>query len=164
MRETDKAYSSPITVHQLPNEVLLKEVARLLVEGRDVVVVPKGHSMLPFIRGGVDRVMLRKLDKVKVGDIVLAVVEGHYVLHRVIAVGADRVDLMGDGNLKGVEHALLANVAGTVVEIITPHNRHHKPTNGWLWRKALPLRKYLLKIYRKWNKLRASSRVKNTKK
>ena len=154
-----EAYSSPTTVRQLPNEVLLGEVARMLAEGRDVVVVSKGRSMLPFIRGGIDRVMLRKLERVKVGDIVLAFVDGRFVLHRVVAISADELVLMGDGNINGVEHALLENVAGTVVEIITPQNRHRKPADGWLWRKALPVRKYLLKIYRKWNKLRASSRV-----
>ena len=56
----------------LPNEVLLGEVARLLKEGREVVITPRGKSMLPFIRNGVDRVKLRHPDRLSVGDIVLA--------------------------------------------------------------------------------------------
>ena len=55
----------------LPNDILLDEVARLLSEGRDVVMTPKGRSMLPFIRGEVDCVVLRQLPKVEVGDIVI---------------------------------------------------------------------------------------------
>ena len=56
----------------LPNEVLLGEVAQLLSEGREVVMTPKGRSMLPFIRGEVDRIKLRQPDSLNVGDIVLA--------------------------------------------------------------------------------------------
>ena len=41
-----------------PNEVLLGEIAQLLSVGREVVMTPKGISMLPFIRGEVDQVKL----------------------------------------------------------------------------------------------------------
>ena len=34
----------------LPNDVLLNEVAQLLGEGREVVITPKGRSMLRSIR------------------------------------------------------------------------------------------------------------------
>jgi len=54
----------------LPNDVLLNEVAQLLGEGREVVITPKGRSMLPFIRGDVDQVKLRHPDCLKEGDIV----------------------------------------------------------------------------------------------
>lgn len=154
------AYTSPMSKHLLPNEVLLGEVGRMLAEGREVVMVTKGRSMLPFIRGGIDKVLLHKPKEVRVGDIALAQVEGHYVMHRVIAINGQQVTLMGDGNLQGVEQTTRDEVAGVVVEIITPEGRHRKPTRGWLWRKMLPFRKYLLKIYRKWNKLRDSSRDK----
>lgn len=153
------AYTAPKAKHQLSNEVVLNEVQRMLNEGRDVVMVPKGRSMLPFIRGEMDKVLLRKPTKLKVGDIALAQVEDHYVMHRVIAIDNQRVTLMGDGNLQGTEQTTQAQVAGVVVEIITPEGRHHTPTRGRLWRTLLPVRKYLLKIYRKWNKLRASSRI-----
>lgn len=143
----------------LPNDILLDEVARLLSEGRDVVMTPKGRSMLPFIRGEVDCVVLRQLPKVEVGDIVLAHFGNQYVLHRVVAVEDENVVLMGDGNLRGTEVMERKDIVGKVVEIITPTGQHHKPSRGWLWRKLLPIRKYLLKIYRKWNKIKTSSRV-----
>lgn len=143
----------------LPNDVVLGEVARLLTEGHDVVIIPKGRSMLPFIRGDVDKVVLSSPKSLKVGDIVLAYFENRFVLHRVIAIDGDRLTLMGDGNLHGTEQGSANEVAGVVTDIITPEGRHRKPTSGWLWRKLLPFRKYLLKVYRKWNKLRASSRT-----
>ena len=82
------AYMSPTAKHLLPNVLLLGEVGRLLAEGRDVVLVPKGQSMLPFIRGGTDKVLLRKpsVSELSVGDIVLARKDGgQYVMHRIIA-------------------------------------------------------------------------------
>ena len=161
MTNEEKDYITPLVKHQVPNEVLLGEVERMLYEGRDVVMIPKGRSMLPFIRGEVDKVLLRQVpqSQLKVGDIVLAHVGERYVMHRIIALKGDQVTLMGDGNLRGTELAMRNEVVGLVVEIITPEGRHRKPTGGWLWRRLLPIRKYLLKIYRKWNKLRASSRV-----
>ena len=150
-----KGYITPLVKRQFPNEVLLGEVDRMLAAGRDVVLVPKGRSMLPFIRGEIDKVLLRKYpeSQLKVGDIVLAHFEERYVLHRIIALEGDKVTLMGDGNLQGTEQGMRNEVAGKVVEIITPAGRHHKPTRGWLWRKLLPIRKYLLKVYRKWNRI-----------
>lgn len=137
----------------LPNDVLLGEVARLLDEGREVVITPKGRSMLPFIRGDVDRIKLRQPDKLSVGDIVLAYFGNRYVLHRIVAINGDEFTLMGDGNLKDTEQGVRTNVVGKVVEIITPDNHHRKPGKAWLWRHTLFLRKYQLKVYRKWNKL-----------
>ena len=148
-------YITPLVKRQLPNEVLLGEVERMLTAGREVVLIPKGRSMLPFIRGEVDKVLLRKSpeSELKVGDIVLAHFEERYVIHRIIALDGDKVTLMGDGNLQGTEQCMRNEVVGKVVEIITPAGRHRKPTRGWLWRKLLPIRKYLLKIYRKLNKI-----------
>lgn len=137
----------------LPNEVMLDEVAHLLDEGREVVLVPKGNSMLPFIHGEVDKVVLVKAETPRVGDIVLARFGGRYVLHRVIRVEGKHITLMGDGNINGNEQGTTDEVKGRVVEIITAKGRRRKPTRGWLWRKLLPVRRYLLKIHRKWNKL-----------
>lgn len=137
----------------LPNEVLMSEIAQLLSEGREVVMTPKGNSMLPFIRGEVDKVRMLKPDSLQVGDIVLARFGERFVLHRIVALDGDKVTLMGDGNLKGTEQGSRSDVFGKVVEIITPHNRRRKPGKGRLWRKALPMRRYLLKAYRKSVKL-----------
>ena len=137
-----------------PDEQNLTEVPRLLNEGKVVVLKQiYGNSMLPYIRGGVDSVRLRKPEGVKVGDIVLAVFGGRPIVHRVIAINGTKVTLMGDGNLKGTEKGDLSEVLGVVDQIISPSGRCRKPGNGRLWRRLLPVRKCLLKVYRKWNKI-----------
>ena len=138
-----------------PDEQNLTQVPRLLDEGKAVLLKKiYGNSMLPFIRGGVDSVRLRKPEGVKVGDIVLAVFGGRPVVHRVIAINGTKVTLMGDGNPKGVtEEGDISNVLGVVDQIISPSGRKRKPGKGRLWRRLLPVRKYLLKVYRKWNKI-----------
>ena len=133
----------------LPNDVMLDEVARLLDEGREVVIIPKGMSMLPFIRGGIDKVTLRKPSDLSVGDIVLVKFNGVYILHRIIGIEGEHITLMGDGNLQGTESGTRSEVIGIVSEIITPQGRIFQVTKGRLWRKLLPVRRYLLKGYRK---------------
>ena len=129
-----------------------------LQEGKVIAIVPQGISMLPFIEGGVDQVFLLKKEKVTVGDIVLVEYRGKHILHRVYAIDGEKVILMGDGNLEGTEEVMVEEVMGTVVEIVHK-GRRRKPGKAWLWRHSLPLRRYMLKLHRKWNKLRASSCV-----
>ena len=124
-----------------------------LKEGKVVAIVPQGVSMLPFIKGGECQVFLMKKDKVEVGDIVLAVHRGKHILHRVYAIDGECITLMGDGNLEGVEQVAEGAVLGTVVEIVKG-GRRRQPKKAWLWRHLLPVRGFLLKAFRKWNKLR----------
>jgi len=137
----------------LPNDILLGEVTQLLNEGREVVLLSKGQSMLPFIRGEVDSVKLQQLGILQVGDIVLAHFGGRYVMHRIYAMDGEQLILMGDGNLQGNEKCCRSDVAGVVIEIIDPTGKVKKPSKGRMWRTLLPFRRYLLKFYRKWNKL-----------
>ena len=132
----------------VPNNVLLEDVASLLDEGREVVLAPRGNSMLPFIREGRDSVALRKLDDVETGDIVLVRSAGRYVMHRVVAIDGERLTLMGDGNVGLKEHCTVADVIGTVVWIVRG-NKKFKPGKGRLWRALCPLRRVLLALYRR---------------
>lgn len=133
---------------ELPSEALLEK----LREGKIVQLAPKGISMIPFIRGGQDKVLVRKEEAVNVGDVVLVVYQDRMILHRVYAINGSRLTLMGDGNLQGTEEVELEEVLGKVLQIIKPDGRYRKPKKAWLWRHVLPLRRYLLKIDRKWNK------------
>ncbi len=133
----------------LPNDVLLGEVAAVLDEGREAVIIPTGNSMLPFIRGGVDRVVLRRQERVAVGDIVLVKIGERYILHRVIAREGDALTLMGDGNVRGTESCRTENVIGTVAEIIRPSGRVRIPGRARLWRMLKPIRRYLLALRRR---------------
>lgn len=134
----------------VPNAILLAEADDLLSRGIEVVLMTKGNSMLPFIRGEKDSVNLKRFSAVKVGDIVLArIAPQRYVLHRIFAIDGDAVTLMGDGNLVGTESCRLGDILGTVTEIIRPGGSRKRVTSGALWRKLLPVRRYLLWIYRK---------------
>ena len=134
----------------VPNEILLAEADDLLSKGIEVVLMTKGNSMLPFIRGEKDSVNLKRFGAVEVGDIVLArIAPQRYVLHRIFAIDGDVVTLMGDGNLVGTESCRLGDILGTVTEIIRPNGSKKKVTKGSLWRKLLPVRRYLLWVYRK---------------
>ena len=133
----------------IPNTIILEEAGALLEEGRTVRFTPLGSSMLPFIRGGKDSVVLIKKDSVEVGDIVLARLGGpRYVLHRVIARDGDALTLMGDGNIAGTESCTLADIMGTAVEI-GRGKRSVIPGKARWWRALKPFRRYILAIYRR---------------
>ena len=134
---------------QLPNEIFIPEIARLVDEGKQVVFTPTGVSMRPYIEGGADNVTLVLPDTLQVGDIVLAeIAPQHYVLHRIYALQGETVTLMGDGNLQGEEHCSRSNVLAKVTAIHSPKGKSKPVTKAWLWRHMLPLRRILLKIYR----------------
>lgn len=148
---------------QIPNDQLMKGVDNMLQEGRAAIIFVKGYSMLPFIIGGVESVRLRKPEgNLKVGNVVLArVLEGYYVIHRIYHIPPQGgIILMGDGNCgngrdRGVEHTTASLVVGIATEVIGKNGderslytpwRNMKAT-GWRW--LLPVRRWLLAIYRR---------------
>ena len=77
----------------------IEEALRLVQEGVTVTFPVTGQSMLPFIIGGKESVILHAPGLIDVGDVVLAWVDGNrYVVHRIIKLDYDRVTLMGDGS------------------------------------------------------------------
>ena len=56
--------------------------------------------------------------------------------------------LQGDGNLSGEETCTRNDIIGRVIAIETPQGRRKRLTRGIFWHRLLPLRRYLLKIYR----------------
>ena len=141
----------------LPNDILLGEVRNLIREGRSVIIMTKGLSMLPFIVGKKDSVLLEGCETVKPGDIALAEIgEGKYVLHRVIAADGGTVTLRGDGNLRGTECCPLSGIVGVVKEIRHADGSSTNPNSATQmrrWRRwsGLPyiVRRYWLGFYRR---------------
>lgn len=138
----------------IPNVILLAEVERMLKEGINVTLRTKGNSMLPFIHGGKDSVILTGTFLLRKGDIVLAKTDKeNYVLHRIIEIDNQTVTLMGDGNLRGTEICHTENICGKVITIlqngkkIDPYSRKARLLSVY-WFRLLPIRKYLLAIYR----------------
>ncbi len=145
----------------LPNEIILSEVGRLIEEGHPCIIRVKGYSMLPFIVGDRDSVRLIKATTYHKRDIVLAeIYPGHYVLHRIQAIEGDlpddHVTLMGDGNLKNREFCQVKNLIG-ITDIIFRDGKEINPYSGrerfytFLWLLCLPIRRWLLAIFRRLN-------------
>lgn len=139
----------------IPNEELILEIDRLVKDGSEVMFRPKGQSMLPFIREGRDSVVLKKADVIKPGYIVLARVnDRHFVLHRVENVTGDVVILMGDGNLAGRERCRISDIIAVAAKIMNDDRetdclseKHMRRAR--VWKRLLPVRRYLLAIYRR---------------
>ena len=99
------------------NEII-EEAISLAREGVRVTFPVKGQSMLPFIIGGKESVILHRPGLIDVGDVVLAWVDGNrYVIHRIIRIDDDRITLMGDGNVGVTELCLLGDVKARVTHV-----------------------------------------------
>lgn len=140
----------------MTDKEIINEVLRLVKEGVSVKLPVNGISMQPFIEGGSDSVILRKSEATKVGDIVLALVEGQrYVLHRVIKIEGEDVRLMGDGNIVGTEKCKISDVRALATHVVKGKGQQHylyskkRKFLANLWMRLLPVRKYLLAIYRR---------------
>ena len=137
------------------NEII-EEAIRLVREGVSVTLPVNGNSMLPFIIGGKESVILQGPGLIDVGDVVLAWVDGcRYVVHRIIRINGDRVTLMGDGNLAGTEHCTLNDINAIATHVVDAKERTHYLYNRWrksaakIWFRLRPMRRYLLAIYRR---------------
>ena len=136
------------------NEII-EEAVRLVREGVNVTLPVNGYSMLPFIIGGKESVILHRPGLIDVGDVVLAWVDGNrYVVHRIIKLDYDRVTLMGDGNLT-TEHCALGDIKARVTHVVSADNKKRDLYSRWrvraakVWYWLRPIRRYLLAIYRR---------------
>lgn len=139
----------------IPNDELIPEVVKMLSEGSCVTIRAKGNSMLPFIVGGKDSVVLQKKDTFAIGDIVLAeIAPKEFFLHRIIKMDGKQIVMMGDGNLSGVEICSKDKICGHAISILHKGKQidcysTRERRKAMLWKKMLPIRRYLLAIYRR---------------
>lgn len=137
------------------DEQILSEAIRLVDEGVQVTLPVNGRSMYPFIIGGRESVVLVKPQKLRVGHVVLARVEGgRHVVHRIVRIDGDRITLMGDGNLQGREHCCVDGVKALAIQVVGETGKK-RPLYGFcgnlcakIWYMARPVRRYMLKIFR----------------
>lgn len=154
----------------MTDEVIIQEAIRLVDEGVSVTFPVKGWSMLPFIIGGRESIIMGRPESVKKGDVVLAWIpqpdpvcspaecgelSGRYVVHRIVSIDGERVTLMGDGNIAGREHCRLADVKALATHVVDAQGRQHplysprRVQAVRLWTALLPVRRYLLAVYRR---------------
>ena len=111
----------------MTDEIIIHEAIRLVDEGVSVTFPVKGYSMLPFIIGGRESVILQKPLTVR----------------------------LGDGNIVGVEHCLLRDVKALATHVVDAKGRKHDLYAPWrqrasrLWWQMRPVRRYILAIYRR---------------
>ncbi len=141
---------------QFTNAEFLPEVVKMLNEGHTVTLRLRGYSMRPFLENDRDKALLVKPSNIKVGDPVLAeIAPRHFVLHRIDKIEGDNIILRGDGNL-GVEHCKKENIVGAVIGFYRKGRKKMDKTDSrkwklysFLWTKLLPIRRYLLGVYRR---------------
>jgi len=138
------------------DNVIIEEASRLVSEGVCVTLPVNGQSMLPFIIGGKESVILQKPVDLQVGHVVLAWADGnHFVVHRITQIDGSAITLMGDGNLVGKEHCRLSDVRALATHVVDSKGRKHDLYSKWrmrgvsLWNFLHPLRRYILGIYRR---------------
>lgn len=139
----------------MTDEVIIQEAIRLVNDGLSVTFPVKGRSMLPFIIGGEESVILKRPTLIDIGDVVLALVEGQrYVVHRITAIDGARLTLMGDGNVAGTEHCMVSDVRALATHVVDAKGRQHPLYSPWrlraakVWRGLLPIRRLLLIVYK----------------
>ena len=137
------------------DDEILAEAIRLVGEGIAVTFPVNGRSMLPFIVGGHESVILEKPRPAQVGDVVLAHIDNvRYVIHRILKIDGENVTLMGDGNLYGVERCRLQDIKATATHVVGKDGKRRSLDSKQsrrranIWRKLQPVRKWLLLVYR----------------
>ncbi|MCR5828563.1 MAG: hypothetical protein K6G53_09150 [Bacteroidales bacterium] len=142
----------------MTDAVIIREAVKLVDDGVSVTFPVKGRSMIPFIVGGRDSVILQKPGSLVPGLVVLAEISpDHFVLHRIIDISPDgmKITLMGDGNVRGTETCTPSTVLARATHVVDPEGRiiplesEARLRRARLWRRLLPLRRYLLAIMRR---------------
>lgn len=145
----------------MTDEAIIKEAVKLVNDGISVTFPVKGRSMIPFIIGGKESVILQRSGTLRPGLIVLAeVAPSRYVLHRIIKIEPDggQIILMGDGNVRGTETCQTCDVMARATHVVDGKGRKRSLESASrmflarLWKIMLPIRRYLLAILRRINK------------
>lgn len=141
----------------VPNEFLAIAEEELR-EGKSVKILADGTSMLPFIIGGRDYAEIVPLPENEVPQLWNAYLfkyNGKYIIHRFIGKDGEIFRMLGDGNLKYEERVSREDIIGVLSKIHRPKGKPVDTTTkkwrrtGKNWNKFLPVRRYLLAIYRR---------------
>ena len=129
----------PIPSKQFKNAQLIPHFVELLNQGHTVTFKLRGFSMRPFLEDGRDCAILSKHTTVHRGDAVLAEISpGRYVLHRIV-----NIDSLAD--IRGIATAFYRKGRSTPDYTSGRKWRIYSA----IWTRLLPIRRYLLFIYRK---------------
>ncbi|MCH5174916.1 MAG: S24/S26 family peptidase [Prevotellaceae bacterium] len=137
------------------NDTFLPQVVDLIEEGHEVTLLARGNSMRPFIEDGRDKLIFGKADALSIGDVVLAeLTDGVFVCHRIEKIDNGIITMRGDGNVEGTETFGRERVRAKLIKIRRLGKTYDLSTSRtWkiysaMWPRLLPIRKYLLSLYR----------------
>ena len=140
----------------MTDEQIIQEAVRLVQDGVSVTFPVKGRSMLPFIFGGRESVILQKPGSLQRGQVVLAQVgPDRYVVHRIIKIEPDRITLMGDGNIRGTESCTPSNVLAIATHVVDEKGKRRtleskgQMFKARVWFRIRPLRRIILAVLRR---------------
>lgn len=128
----------------MPNGTMFGLAAEELKAGRAVRISVMGRSMRPFFRSG-QTIELKPIqpEALFVGSVIMArIAPERYAVHRILEIDGEHITMMGDGNIVGKERVHSTDIFG-YVECTERHLRWAR-----LWRRLLPLRRYLLAVDR----------------
>ncbi len=148
------------------NDAFFWNVINLLREGKKVTIPVKGVSMLPFIVGGVDPVVLEGVEagtpeglphrSAEIGDAVLFRTDNHFLLHRILDFDDDGTAVIqGDGVLKSKERCGRDEIFGRVIYVVKQGRRpvdvnsRRYRLKVRLWRKMASFRRIPLGVWRR---------------
>lgn len=147
---------------KIPSVEWVKALKPLLDEGLSLSITPQGKSMVPFVRGGRDSVLLRRADiaSLRRGDIILYPdPAGEFmILHRIHHIKGGLFYPLGDSRTdieKGVSPENVCAVASEIVRkgrrISCGNPRYRLLVRLWLSLK--PLRPLIFWLWGRWIRL-----------
>lgn len=147
--ETEKRWIS--------SEALFSAICEQLAEGRQAAFTVTGMSMWPFLRHGVDTVVLEKAapEQIQKGDIILVRVNpARYLLHRVTSCTADAVQTTGDGNCFRDGFFPRERIVARAVKLIRPDRTINCEDfcwklAFWCWTALYPVRRPMMSLWKR---------------
>ncbi len=139
----------------ISNPLFVDIVREEVAAGGEIRIGAKGHSMRPFIRDGMDELILHPCNEYsfRKGAILLAELGEHrQVAHRVCRVEGEEITLRGDANLRLTELCGRADVIAEVVAVVRKGKRVEKGSPCWnrfryLWPQTPFARRVALKLF-----------------
>lgn len=139
----------------ISNPLFVDFIREEIVDGREITITAKGGSMRPFIRDGLDELILRRCDdqSFRKGSILLTELgEQRHVAHRVCQTNGEEIVLRGDANPWLTEFCGRNEVIAEVVAVVRGGNRVDRGSLCWncyryLWPQTPFFRRVALKMY-----------------
>ena len=143
------------------DNAISENVSQLISEGKSVELRCLGNSMQPYLRGdGSETSIISPFspEELITGTIILFNYNGELICHRIILRLNESLMVQGDGSIDQHEIVTISQVIGIVRTII---HKNQKPVSTqtktaqrywhW-WFRLYSIRRYLLRIYRFWNR------------